>query len=400
MSVRWDAELVRAGAVRALELLDTQPEERFDRITRLVRDILGVPMAFLSLMALDRQFLKSRVGVPFEQTPRSESLCTYALKLGDLLVINDAVNDLRFSDHPTVVKSPHIRFYAGQPLRDPSGQLLGTLCAADTEPRTFDRRDRERLTGLARWAELELVAVQTERQNERVQRSRTDFVSMVSHELRTPLTSVSGSLELISSGQMGELSPEVDQLVGVAVNNTKRLIRLADDVLVYSRLQHGALRLRLDQYELAAIVGSAVESVAEVARCAQITLHAAPPRIWLRCDHDRLVQVLTNLLANAVRVSPPGAAVVVDGELVDDMVRIEVSDRGPGVPQHELDRIFEPFVQLGTAAPGGAGLGLAITQGIVEAHCGSVTARARRRGGTTVSVEVPVHGPDEDRPWW
>jgi signal transduction histidine kinase len=399
VSVRWDAELARAGAVRALELLDTQPEERFDRISRLVRDLLGVPMAFLTLMALDRQFLKSRVGVPFDHSPRSESLCTYALKLGELLVINDAPNDVRFSDHPAVVKSPHIRFYAGQPLRDSSGQLLGTLCAADTEPRAFDRRDQERLIGLARWAELELIAVQTERQNERVHRSRTDFVSMVSHELRTPLTSVSGSLELISSGQMGELEPEVDQLVGVAVKNTKRLIRLADDVLVYSRLQHGALRLRLDQHELASIVASAVEAVADIARCEDVALHVEPPLVRLRCDHDRLVQVLTNLLANAVRLAPAGSAVVIGGELVDDQVRIDVSDRGPGVPQHELDRIFEPFVQLGTST-GGAGLGLAITQGIVEAHCGSVAAHVRRRGGTTVSVLLPVQGPDEDRPWW
>jgi signal transduction histidine kinase len=399
VSVRWDAELARAGAVGALELLDTQPEERFDRITRLVRDMLGVPMAFLSLMALNRQFLKSRLGVPFDGSPRSESLCTHALKLGGLLVINDARNDVRFADHPLVVEAPHIRFYAGQPLRDPAGQLLGTLCAADIEPRGFDRRDRDRLTGLARWAELELVAVQTERQNERVHRSRTDFVSMVSHELRTPLTSVSGSLELVASGQMGELSSEVDQLVGVAVKNTKRLIRLADDVLVYSRLQHGALRLRLDQCELASIVDSSVASVAEVARCGEVVLHVEPPAVRLRCDHDRLVQVLTNLLANAVRVSPPGSAVVIGGELMDDMVRIDVSDRGPGVPQHELDRIFEPFVQLGTST-GGAGLGLAITQGIVDAHCGSVSAHVRRRGGTTVSVSLPIAGPDEDRPWW
>jgi signal transduction histidine kinase len=394
----WDAELARVDAVRGLELLGTPPEERFDRITRMAGDLLGTPISFLSLMDLDRLFLKASVGLPpFGDVPREDTLCTHTISAGQLLEIPDAAGDPRYAGNPGVAGPPHLRFYAGHPLRDQDGNVLGTLCVADSVPRTLTKWQREQLAGLARWAELELAAIQTARAAERARKARADFVSVVSHELRTPLTSIHGSLELLDSGRFGDLTPQVEQLVRIAAKNTDRLVRLADDVLVLSRLQDGMLRLRLAEVELAEVVSNAVDAVSGLA--AGVTLAGEVPALRLRGDHDRLVQVFTNLLANALRVAPAGSAVRFGTHVADTHVSVDVRDEGPGVPQAQLVRIFEPFVQL-EGGTGGAGLGLAITRGIVEAHCGSVTATCRPGTGATFTVTLPIAGPDTDRPWW
>src|SRR6516165_6239377 len=106
----------RLEALRALGLLDTPPEERFDRITRLLTRVMGVPMAFLSLVDADRQWFKSSCGLSMPQTPRAVSFCGHAILSDEPLVVPDAAKDERFRDNPLVTGEPHIRFYAGQPL--------------------------------------------------------------------------------------------------------------------------------------------------------------------------------------------------------------------------------------------------------------------------------------------
>jgi signal transduction histidine kinase len=398
-----DTEAARVRAVRGLDLLDTPPEDRFDRITRLVQETLDVPIAYLSLMDAHRQYLKSRIGLDFCEAPREESFCQHALALGRLLEVPDATADPVFAANPAVTGDFHLRFYAGVPLRDPAGHLLGTLCAIDHVARNLTCAQRDRLADLARWTELELAAVQTVREGVKARQARADFVSVVSHELRTPLTSIHGSLELVGTGRFGELSAQVGRLVDIAVRNTQRLIRLADDVLVYSRLADGVLRLRLADAELPRVVAHAVDAVTGVADRADVELFAEPPYAVLRCDHDRLVHVFTNLLANAVQVAPAGSTVRIGGRvdrrLDGDVVQVSVTDHGPGLPQEQLDLIFEPFAQ-GEVPTGGAGLGLAITRGIVQAHAGTVVATSRSAGGSTFTVTLPVRGPETDTPWW
>lgn len=388
----WDAEIARVDAVHELDLLDTPPEDRFDRITRSAADLLGTPVSFLGLMDLDRQFLKSRKGMPFDGAPRGQSLCTHTLRHGSLLEIPDTAADPAYADNPAVTGPPHLRFYAGQPLRDPDGHLLGTLCVGDQRPRALTDAQRTRLADLARWAELELTAVRTERAAERARAAGAGFVSVIGHELHAALVAIRGSLEPVVSGD-----PRIDRLVWNAVTNTDGLIRLADDVLVYSRLRDGTLRLRFAETPLPDVVGHAVSAVTGVAEAAGVVVVADPPSVSLRCDRDRLARAFTNLLANAVRVAPAGSEVLVGGCRDHHLVHVDVCDNGPGVPRRRLDRIFEPFVQLGV---GGAGLGLAITKGIVAAHRGCVRARSRPGSGSTFTVTLPVQGPDADHPWW
>ncbi|PPK71001.1 GAF domain-containing protein [Actinokineospora auranticolor] len=396
----WDSEIQRLAAVRALRLLDTPREERFDRITRLAQRLLGVPIALVSLVDVDRQWFKSCVGLEGESTPRDVSFCTHAVAAGTLLEVFDATEDPRFADNPHVLGDPYIRFYAGQPIAAPSGHLVGTLCVVDRVPRKLTPAARQDLRDLAAWVELECTVVQAQQW----ETTRRDFVSMVSHELRTPLTSVSSSLEMILSGDFGELDPDMRPLVQIAARNAERLVRLSTDVLDLQQMRRGQLRLRLDDIAVMDVIESTVAAVAHASLEARVRIEVVcADQAYLRGDADRLVQVLTNLLANAVRVSAAGSRVEVSCELVGQWATIAVRDSGPGVPPERLEAIFEPFVQFDMPVQrtaGSAGLGLAITRGIVEAHGGRITAFPAVGGGSVFEVMLPANGPSDDKPWW
>ena len=132
-----DNEDARLNALRGLLLLDTPPEERYDRLARFAAEQLDVPIALLSLVDGQRQWFKSRVGVDVSETPRDISFCGHAVMKNELFIVEDASSDPRFADNPLVVGAPHIRFYAGAPLSSPSGHHIGTLCVIDTVPRTL-----------------------------------------------------------------------------------------------------------------------------------------------------------------------------------------------------------------------------------------------------------------------
>jgi GAF domain-containing protein len=138
----------RLNALRSLLILDTPPEERFDRITRFAASEFDTPVALVSLIDERRQWFKARVGLDACETSRDISFCGHAIEGSNVLVIGDARDDPRFADNPLVTGDPFIRFYAGAPLILPGGLSVGTLCLIDTEPRTFSRIDQSILCAL------------------------------------------------------------------------------------------------------------------------------------------------------------------------------------------------------------------------------------------------------------
>jgi diguanylate cyclase (GGDEF)-like protein len=151
----------RLATLKSLDVLDTPPEERFDRVTRMARRMFGVPVALVSLIDENRQWFKSRAGLDATETPRNISFCGHAILGDDILLIPNALDDERFADNPLVTGAPNIRFYAGCPLRAANGDKLGTLCLLDTQQRDFDHDDKEALHDLASMVENELAAFQT-----------------------------------------------------------------------------------------------------------------------------------------------------------------------------------------------------------------------------------------------
>lgn len=151
-------ESQRLQTLRDLNLLDTAPEERFDRVTRLARQIFSTSIALVSIVDADRQWFKSRQGLDAEETPRDISFCGHAILDDKIMVVNDAEQDERFCDNPLVCGNPNIRFYAGYPLAAPDGSRVGTLCVIDNKPKDISREQLQLLRELGRMVEEELIA--------------------------------------------------------------------------------------------------------------------------------------------------------------------------------------------------------------------------------------------------
>lgn len=232
-------------------------------------------------------------------------------------------------------------------------------------------------------------------ERKKIERMKSEFVATVSHELRTPLTSIRGSLGLLASGRMGELSGEASEMIQIAMNNSERLVRLVNDILDVEKIESGRLEFRLTPIDLSKAVQEAIENNSGFAsqQGARIAVRAEVPELVVRADPDRLEQVLTNLLSNALKFSPDGGLVDVSVLHDGDRARVVVRDRGPGIPQEFRSRIFQRFAQADssdTRKSAGTGLGLSIAKAIVERLGGVIGFEDADGGGTQFFFELPV----------
>ena len=514
-----DNEISRLAALHETGLLDSEPEERFDRLTRLARRIFDVPIALISLVDEQRQWFKSRQGLASCETDRRIAFCAHTLLQDDVLEIVDARRDPRFADNPLVTSAPHIRFYAGAQVRNREGYILGTLCLIDTRPRQLSHSERASLRDLADCVEEELstidrrtlasvaqqttnavvitdqygritwvnagfhrqtgyslnevrgrspgsflqgsktnlstvaemrkalsrhdsfdvevlnyhksgrplwihitcnpllgrsgelegyVAIQSDigkiKEAERVKR---EFTVTISHELRTPLTSLTGALELLDEGVIGQLPDSARRLIGIARKNGQRLRLLINDVLDMEKLLAGEMDFRVEAVPLKQLLEQSISSIQTYAgnRTVPVALDTDCPDLANELDNDldndldiiadpdRFQQIMNNLLSNAIKFSPDRAEVKIRAVRNGARARVEVVDQGPGIPADFQKRLFQPFSQLAASdgqSRSGTGLGLAITREIVEQMKGLIGCESTPGQGALFWFELPL----------
>jgi two-component system phosphate regulon sensor histidine kinase PhoR len=226
-------------------------------------------------------------------------------------------------------------------------------------------------------------------------RMRANFISMVSHDLRTPLNSINGFLEIVLDGMVGTLNPKQEEFLAFALTSTRQLMTLVEDVLFISRADSGQFKLRLDTMSILDTIAQCVRNLQAQAQKAQVNLRVALPDDLptLYADELRLQQVLTNLINNAIKFTPPQGTITIEAGVDRTALRISVRDTGEGVPVEQQARIFERFVQLDAdsqGAAGGYGLGLAIARLIVQQHGGRIWVRNAPEGGAIFTFTIPL----------
>ncbi|TVR13635.1 MAG: hybrid sensor histidine kinase/response regulator [Planctomycetota bacterium] len=392
----------RLAELRELEILDSDPEAAFDSIVRLASWIAGTPISLLSLLDDQRQWFKARWGLDVCETHRDEAFCAYAiLDSSHILEIPDAREDERFKDNPLVCGAPHIRFYAGVPLRGPSSGLpIGTLCVISSEPYVLRDDQRVALQQLALQAEqliaFRRAALLLRQQNQALHQvavDRSRLLATISHDTRTPLTSILGVVELLQQQSLPEQSTELLATLDAASTSLNGLLT---DLGELARCEDGAIRLQLRPWDPAQVAHECMRIVSVFGREKGLHCHVriedtVPQR--LRGDPDRVRQIIVNILANAVKFCQRGEVLLALSWRADEEeLHIVISDDGPGMEAEQAKHIFKPYTQVHDDASmraKGSGLGLTIVRHLVDLMQGSITVESTPEKGTQFSLAIP-----------
>lgn len=227
-----------------------------------------------------------------------------------------------------------------------------------------------------------------------LERLKDDFIATVSHELKTPLTTISGFVELVRNHEL----PRTEQLplFDLILDECRRLGRMITDLLDLSKIQSGLLSLHLEKFNVAKMVDQAVQPFRMRHKDThQITVEISPPSGTMVADRDRIVQILVNLVGNAVKYSPAGGEVRVHVHKVKQEWEFSVTDQGMGIPEAALPRLFGRFFRVNEQQSTGSGLGLFITKSLVERHGGRIAVKSQTGVGSTFTVRLPVTTVDE-----
>jgi signal transduction histidine kinase len=386
-------EDARLEALERARILDTPAEATLDRLAKLAAHVTGCPIALFSLVAPDRQWFKSRVGLGATLTGRDESFCAHAVASESALVVEDASEDPRFHDNPLVLNDPQIRFYAGIPVRSVEGLPLGTLCVIDRVPRALLSGQMDALRALAKEVEAQLSLRTALGDAEQEQDDRVQMTALLVHDLRNPLTSVIGGAACLEMDPA--LSEESREIVLEMIEAGQRM---AFQLLDESSSPRAALLPSFGAIEPAAFyqqVSSALNLSARLrGHALQATFTSDPlGGRTLRSDEGLLRRLIDNLFDNALKFSPTGSTVRFSMVVrLGEPLLIRVTDAGPGIPVAERARIFQAGVRLGdgdSPRPKGWGLGLRFVQRAAQALGGHITIADAEPSGAEFTITLP-----------
>ncbi|MEY4764296.1 MAG: hypothetical protein RI907_969 [Pseudomonadota bacterium] len=376
------ADARRLAALRATALLDSPPEESFDRLTRLATALTGAPATFMTLVDGGRDFYKSICGPGDPQSAERNWLgptfCQFLVTRDAPLVLDDVTAHPVYRDVPTV-RSLGLRAYLGVPLLTSDGQCLGSFCAIDFAPRRWRDQDVALLTELAHSAMREIELRQALQQAAQASEAKSMFLSNMSHEIRTPLNAILGFTYLMAhncrDAQLGDRLGKVDAAA-------RHLMHIIDDLLDLSKVEAGKMALENLPLVLDDLLVSSLDMVRPHAEAKGLALQmhkvgALPVRVV--GDVTRIRQCLLNFLTNAVKFTEQGGVtlnVLVLNEGTDTLrLRFEVCDTGEGIAPEAQARLFNSFEQADasvTRRHGGTGLGLALTRQLAQLMGGEV----------------------------
>ncbi len=222
--------------------------------------------------------------------------------------------------------------------------------------------------------------------------TREEFVAIVSHDLRNPISAILSFSEIISEdSSMSGISDDVKQWIEIIKRNAEISLRLISDILDMERIEGGKLHVQLAPHNISDVISESVESYHNVAASKNVTLTAEHAKIDgdVACDKDRVAQILSNLIGNALKFTPDGGAITVKTEQAESEIKISIIDTGPGIPDKQKNLIFDRFAQLGNKDRRGLGLGLYISKTLVESHNGKIWVISEPGHGSTFCFTLP-----------
>ncbi len=414
----------RVLSLEHLDILDSVPEQNFDDVVLLATTLCDTPIALVSLVDRERQWFKACVGLDVRETHRDLAFCAHAiLEPDDVLVVEDATEDPRFQHSALVLGEPHIRFYAGAPIRTDAGHPLGTVCVIDTKPRTLPAHQRQALQALARQTAALLQLRLLEQQRERRASKLLDKLEQAKARHRKAEESLRHARRVSSLGMLtASIAHDVNNLLQVLSTSLQmaqlRARRPADvERLTQTGLQAveqgGKLirqllaNVRQDGPELACVdISERLEAARELLAgtlgdTVTLSFDLSARDVGVMCDEVQLQAVMLNLLSNArdamqgrgrVLITTHQEQLLGDKQLSDgNYLVLSVQDDGPGMSAELAAKVFDPFFTTKQAGKG-TGLGLAQAREFANTTGGDVRVLTTPGAGTTMQLYLRILG--------
>ncbi|OAD92554.1 ATPase [Aequorivita soesokkakensis] len=388
-------ELERLAAVRSYNLLDTLPEKDFDNITALTASICDVPIALVTLLDADRNFLKSHYGINFSESPRNISFCGHAiLDESNIFIVEDARNDPRFHDNPLVTEM-HAIFYAGVRLVNSDGYPLGTLCVFDKKPRTLSKQQKTALTALAyqvvnlfeaRKRNRTLMSVQQElkEKNEELK----NFAGIVSHDMKMPLANMIITSDMLRSKYGSLLDVQGKQYLDYIKQSSFTLSEYITGLLEHYESDKTA-SLNGESFDSHDLLEDIIELLNINIDC---EINLPEENIEMHANKVALEQILLNLIANSLKYNDK-KKIKIDIACTEEngFYYFKISDNGIGIPKDKMDHIFDLFATTGKLDRNGKkgnGIGLSTVKKLVKKLNGEITVSSTVGKGTSFQFNI------------
>jgi signal transduction histidine kinase/ActR/RegA family two-component response regulator len=393
-------EAARLHALYDYDVLDTEAEKIFDDLTQLAAQICNTPITLISLVDPNRQWFKSKVGLDAEETSRDIAFCAHAIHQKEIFEVEDTLLDKRFFDNPLVTSAPNIRFYAGTPLVSASGHAIGTLCVIDDKPNKLTTDQRQALEVLGRSVISQMELRKNIKQLKQANEHKTEFLSNMSHELRTPLNAIIGFSRLILEDIKTHQYPaKFSEYIGHIDYSGRRLLSVVNSVIDLNKIEAGMMQVQVEHTCVREffkdIEGMLAMTANEKDVAFSVNVSDTLPT-YLVIDQAKIGQIITNLVHNAIKFTDSGKWVKVEFSLNNGNFVITVADQGVGISSTDQTKLFSKFQQVGQAKSAeGSGLGLSITQSLVELLGGSIKVLSTLGSGSIFKVLLPLQNDQE-----
>lgn len=361
--------------------MDSEQESDYDAIVDLASKICDTPISLVTLINEDRQWYKAKTGIDGSETPRELAFCAFTILDNELFEVEDTWMDERFLQHPSVDGDPNIRFYAGMPLRSPSGYNLGSLCVIDRVPRKLNEFQRNALSTLSQQVIKLFELRRKNRELNLLQDTQSRMMSIIGHDLRTPIASINALLEILDEYDMTmeELKKMVPDIRKSAESTGELVINLLD----WAQSQMTGLKIIKSSLPIRYIVQSVIDDNERVfKRKSNMVENEIAEDLHVSGDRRMIEFIIRNLILNANKFTSSGTITI----RFEDGI-FSISDTGIGIPVSRMKDLFtweNRKSTPGTNDEKGSGLGLPMCHEFVNAHGGRIWVESKPGAGTTI----------------
>lgn len=389
-------EKARQAAVESYQLIDTLPEKSYDDITSIAAFICDTPIALITMLDYDRNFLKSHYGVAFKESPRKISFCTHAIQSNEeIFIIKDSRKDNRFRDNPLVTGDVKAIFYAGVPLIDKNKHALGTLCVFDHKPRILNAKQKKALIALAHQVvnlfELRKQNFENKKLQENLIKKNDllkDFAGVVSHDMKMPLANIITTSDLLKARYKEILDKKGLQYLNYLKSSSFSLSEYITGILQHYESDNLTIAER-ETFDL----NHLLEDVEDLLNIEYSSIVNYPTEEFqVSCNRAALNQIFINLLSNSIKYNDKEYAIIdVDCKENNHFYYFDVKDNSKGIPEEKKNKIFELFETASETDRNGNrgnGIGLSTVKKIVTNLGGDIEVKSIIGQGSTFSFSI------------